>query len=424
MTTLAMGANAPISTSKFTLDVHLPQGAQIDVTALQLYADGKVRGDDDMCFYNQTSIGAGAISLKVIGEIQSFSVDLDKVGADVEKIVVNATLDGCAFSSVNSLKILLSTDIEMNVETTGRSEAALILCEIYKRNNQWKIRNVSQGFNGGLQALAEHFGVDVAAPESPALSPKAVPAPTVPLAVVTASTPAPPPVAPTPPPFVTASTPTATQTPPAPTSSSPAIDLAKVSLTKNESSISLKKDDGKFGRIRVNLNWDQKAKKGGMFGMGTRSIDLDLGAFVESKTGEVAVIQALGNSFGDLDELPFTKLMGDDRTGTSTEGEWLEINGDAWSSLQRVLIFAYIYEGVANWQDTRGVIRMMVPGQPEVEVRLNELSSNKRDIMCAVALLENNNNQITVNREVRLFGGHEQMDKGYNWGMSWRAGSK
>lgn len=395
MTTLVMGANAPVASSKFTLDVNLPQGAQIDVTALQLYVDDKVRGDDDMCFYNQTSIGAGTIYLKVKDGCQSFSFDLDKLGADVRKIVVNATLDDGAFSSVASLSLSTSLGIDMIVDTSGRSEAALILCEIYKRSEQWKIRNVSQGFNGGLQALAEHFGVEVAAPDNPTPGTESV-------------------VAVSPPATSTTETQVSQQT----------VDLAKISLTKNESSVSLKKDDGRFGRIRVNLNWDQKPIKGGFLGLGTRSIDLDLGAFVESNTGEVAVIQALGNSFGDLDELPYTKLMGDDRTGTSTEGEWLEINGNAWSSLRRVLIFAYIYDGVANWQETRGIIRLIVPGQPEIEVRLNELSSNKRDIMCAIALLENKNNQISVNREVRLFEGHEQMDKAYDWGMKWRAGKK
>lgn len=430
MTTLAMGANAPISSPGFTLDVHLPQGAQIDVTALQLYADGKVRGDDDMCFYNQTSIGGGAISLKVVGDTQSFTFDLDKADADVEKIVVNATLDGGAFSSVNSLKISLSTDIDMIVETSGRSEAALILCEIYKRNNQWKIRNVSQGFNGGLQALAEHFGVDVAAPETPAATPKPVPVPVVPAAVVptpvaaSVVTPVTTPVAPTPvvPPATVTSAAVAVPTSVAPSAPSLAIDLEKVTLTKDESSISFSKGDGKFGRIRVNLNWDKSIKKGGFLGMGTRSVGLDLGAFVESETGEVAVIQMLGNSFGDFDELPFTQLLADDATDASAEGKWLEINGGSWSSLRRVLIFAYMREGVADWLETRGIVRIMVPGQAEVEVRLNELSSNKREIMCAVALLENKDNQVSINRQVQLFEGHEQMDAVFGWHMSWEAG--
>jgi tellurite resistance protein TerA len=380
MTTISMGANAPISSNTFILDIHLPQASHIDVTALQLYANDKVRGDADMCFFNQTTIGGGAVSLTINGDQQSFAFDTTKIHSDVQKIVVNATLESGAFSGLKGMKLTMSDGIELPIVTEGRSEAALILCEIYRRNDQWKIRNVSQGFNGGLQALAEHFGVDIAAPEG-------APAPA--------------------------------RNPP-----QPKVNLSKVSLTKNESTISLKKDDGKFGRIRVNLNWNQKQKSAGLFGFGKTGIDLDLGAFVEFQSGEISVIQALGNSFGALDSVPYTKLMADDRTGSSTDGEWLEMNGDAWPKFKRVLIFAFIYEGAANWQETDGVIRLLVPGQPEIEVRMNEISGNSRDGMCAVAVLENQGNQIKVSREVRFFAGHEPMDKGYGWGMRWRAGSK
>jgi tellurite resistance protein TerA len=377
-----MGANAPLPSGRFILNVDLPQGSQIDVTALQLYENDKVRGDSDMCFFNQKVIGAGAVSLSITGDQQSFSFDTSKISPDVQKIVVNATLESGVFSNVKSMKLTTSDGLDLPIVTEGRSEAALILCEIYRRNDQWKIRNVSQGFNGGLQALAEYFGVDIAAPE-------VAPAPLAPA------------------------------TPP-----QPKVNLSKVSLTKNDSTISLKKDDGKFGRIRVNLNWNQKKKSGGLFGFGKTGIDLDLGAFVEFQSGEISVIQALGNSFGTLDSMPFTKLMADDRTGSSTDGEWLEINGDAWPKFKRILIFAFIYEGVANWQETDGVIRLLVPGQPEIEVRMNEISGDSRDGMCAVAILENQGNQIKVSREVRFFAGHEPMDKGYGWGMRWRAGSK
>jgi len=382
MSTISMGANAPLPSGRFILNVDLPQGSQIDVTALQLYENDKVRGDSDMCFFNQKVIGAGAVSLSITGDQQSFSFDTSKISPDVQKIVVNATLESGVFSNVKSMKLTTSDGLDLPIVTEGRSEAALILCEIYRRNDQWKIRNVSQGFNGGLQALAEYFGVDIAAPE-------VAPAPLAPA------------------------------TPP-----QPKVNLSKVSLTKNDSTISLKKDDGKFGRIRVNLNWNQKKKSGGLFGFGKTGIDLDLGAFVEFQSGEISVIQALGNSFGTLDSMPFTKLMADDRTGSSTDGEWLEINGDAWPKFKRILIFAFIYEGVANWQETDGVIRLLVPGQPEIEVRMNEISGDSRDGMCAVAILENQGNQIKVSREVRFFAGHEPMDKGYGWGMRWRAGSK
>lgn len=173
MSDLAMGGNASITLPKCALDIHLPQGIVIDVSALQLYSDNKVRGDGDMCFFNQPTIGAGAISLLVNDNVQRLSLDLAKVHSDIEKIVVNATLENDHFSSVDDVKITTSCGVNILVETSGRTEAALILCEVYKRNDQWKIRNVSQGFDGGLQALAEHFGVNVDAPAPTSAAPTA-----------------------------------------------------------------------------------------------------------------------------------------------------------------------------------------------------------------------------------------------------------
>ncbi len=133
-------------------------------------------------------------------------------------------------------------------------------------------------------------------------------------------------------------------------------------------------------------------------------------------------MQALGNAFGRLDGFPFVTLDADDRTGSVEGGEWLEIDGDAWSRIERILIYAFIYEGVADWRETDGVVRLMVPGQPEVEVRMNDVGSRER--MCAVAMLRNADGRIEVSREVAFFPGHPHMDDAYGWGLNWQAGRK
>jgi tellurite resistance protein TerA len=367
MTNLAMGANTALPSTKFTLDVFFSNDAQVEVTALQIYADGKVRGDGDMCFFNQTVISKGAVSLTIKGESQNFTFNLEKIDTDVEKIVLCAAVNSISFSSVHDLKVSNLSGIDMFIETSGRSESALILCEIYRRNHQWKIRNVSQGFNGGLQALAEHFGVNIASPENSKVDLETF----------------------------------AQQRPALPKP----INLSKISLTNNENTVLLKTGDSKFGLIRVNLNWNHKQKAGGLFGLGKEAINLDLGAFVELQDGHIHCVQARGNSYGDLSAPPYTKLMGNDRAGISTDGEWLEIDGDFWTSFKRILICAYIYEGTSNWQKTARILRMMAPNQPEVEVQINELNTNKQETMCAVLLLENQNDQIFVRREIRFFEG-------------------
>lgn len=384
MNDLATGANAPLDTLTLHADISLPAGADIDATALQLYDNGKVRGDDDMCFYGQQSIASGAISLAQGGTAPRFSFDLGRVAADVQKIVLTATIDGTSsFGQLGDISVAFSTGQTMTVPGAGRSERAMILAELYRRQGAWKVRNVGQGFDGGLKAIAEHFGVSIADEPAPA--------------------------------------PSRAEAPPTPPTPSPSVNLSKVSLTKTESRVSLEKADGRFGKIRINLNWNQK-KKGGILGFGSKGVDLDLGAFIELKGNQRTIVQALGNMFGDYHQPPFITLLGDDRSGAASDGEWIEINGDQWANIERVLVYAFIYEGVANWQETDGVVRLLVPNQPEIEVRMNEYGS--RLGMCAVAELRNQGGTIGVERKVEFFNGQQDMDEAYRWGFNWRAGRK
>lgn len=388
MTDLPIGANAPLGGNTVALLLDLPGGAEIDVTALQIYPGGKVRGDDDMCFYGQPSIAGGAIRLTQ-GPSPRFDIDLGQVPGDVEKIVITATAEGSkTFGQLGDVSMDVGSH-SLSIPGQGRAEAALILAEIYKRNGAWKVRNVGQGFNGGLAQLATHFGVEIA--DDSGSAPSAAP------------------------------TPPKADPKPAP---APSVNLSKVNLTKTESTVNLKKSDGRFGKVRVNLNWNQRApQKKGLFGMGkSQGIDLDVGAFIELKDGYRSVVQALGDAFGSFRDEPYVKLLGDDRTGAVSDGEWLEINGDMWSKIDRILVYAFIYEGAPNWRETDGAVRILVPDQPEVEVRMNEYGST--DGMCAIAELSNAGDQIKVKRLVEFFPGHRYMDEAYGWGFSWKAGRK
>ncbi|KWI25627.1 tellurium resistance protein TerA [Burkholderia ubonensis] len=394
MTTLLPGGNAPVATGPLRVDIHYAPipGADIDISAFALTTTGKVRGDGDMCFYGQTSILGGAVQLtgSAAGRAE-FMLDLGRLDPAVEKIALTATIyeNKAAFDRVSTLALAVTGGIEAQIPTGGMSETALILGEFYLRQGAWKFRCVGQGFAGGLEPLAKHFGVDVAAP-APASAPTPAPAPV----------------------------------PPAPPKST--VSLSKVTLDKTRSSISLDKPAAGFGEIKVNLNWNRGSGSGGgllggLFGKGS-SVDLDVGCLFELQDGYKGVVQALGNCFGDLNDEPYIQLMGDDRTGSVAGGEWLHINGKQWSEIKRILVFAFIYEGAPNWKATDGVVTVFVPGQPEIEVRLNE--EGGRHGMCAIALLENVGGAVKVTRRVDFHRGHDDMDRAYGWGMRWRAGSK
>ncbi len=48
------------------------------------------------------------------------------------------------------------------------AERALMLGELYRKENAWRFCAVGQGFTGGLDALVRHFGGTVAGAPSPA----------------------------------------------------------------------------------------------------------------------------------------------------------------------------------------------------------------------------------------------------------------
>ncbi|WP_328396251.1 TerD family protein [Nocardia sp. NBC_00416] len=200
-----------------------------------------------------------------------------------------------------------------------------------------------------------------------------------------------------------------------------------VTLTETERSVDLTRSGGRQGVMRVNLNWTDPARgRSGFLAklLGTRrAIDLDLGCLYELADGSTGVIQALGRSYGDLLEPPFIALDSDDRTGAATSGENLRVQLGDPAVFRRILIFAMIYDGAANWAAVDGVVTMFPTSGPQIEVRLDSPVDGAR--ICAVALLTNTGDGLTVRREVEYVSGTQaDLDRAYQWGMHWAVGRK
>ncbi len=197
-----------------------------------------------------------------------------------------------------------------------------------------------------------------------------------------------------------------------------------VELRKGQK-VNLSKGTGKpLGEILINLNWSQPpAKKFLGMTLAQPSIDLDLGCLYEMKNGSKGCVQALGNTFGSLNSLPFIALDGDDRSGAALGGENLRVNGSHVAEFKRILIYTFIYEGAANWRSADGVVTVKCPGSQDLIVRMDEYGSAKR--MCAIAMLENSGNEtFSVEKLVQFYDGHSQMDRAFGWGMNWVPGRK
>ncbi|MFF3860647.1 hypothetical protein [Streptomyces sp. NPDC002209] len=217
-----------------------------------------------------------------------------------------------------------------------------------------------------------------------------------------------------------------------------------VILTKAAPAVSLDKHGVTSGLIRVNLNWTspraaarreaQTAR--GLFGRlrgalragAAADVDLDLGCMIVCRDGSKTVVQALGNAFGAVDDFPFVALDADDRTGARDAGENLVINLDHQAEFSKLLLFVYIYEGLADFRGLDAVVTLSSPRGDRFEVRLDECPPRARS--CAIALIKRRKDELMVNREVRWFtpedgpGVQDVISRAYRLGMKWTPGTK
>jgi len=216
-------------------------------------------------------------------------------------------------------------------------------------------------------------------------------------------------------------------TPPPPPEAAPDASTGKVVLTKAAPTVSLTKHGAAGGLMRVNLNWNARPAGGGggLFRKAAPQLDLDLGCLYEFADGTKGVVQALGNAFTAADRTgkPLLRLDGDDRTGSVAAGENLSVDLTDPSRIKRVLIFALIYEGAANWAAANALATLQPVGAPPIEVHLDDPRDGAR--ICAIALISQQNGEVTVKREVNYIDGAQRaLDEAYGWGMNWTRGRK
>lgn len=173
MTTLLKGQNASLAAGPVTFTV-VSTGVAADVSALLLGAGGKVRSDDDLVFFNHPAHDGVTLTGR------SITADLDRLPTSVATVVVVASADpqqpASVFTTAPRLTITQSglpgRDFSAPDFTAG--ETVVVLAELYRRGDAWKVRAVGQGYASGLAGLATDYGVDI---DDPGTAPSAVSVP-------------------------------------------------------------------------------------------------------------------------------------------------------------------------------------------------------------------------------------------------------
>lgn len=151
----------------------------LDAAAFLLGGGGKVSSDGDFVFYGNLKHASGAVEHlgdnltgEGEGDDEQIKINLAAVPASVEKIDFTVTIYEAEerrqnFGQVSNAFIRVvdeATGTELIRYDLGEDfsiETAVVVGEIYRNNGEWKFNAIGSGFQGGLKALCQNYGVNV-----------------------------------------------------------------------------------------------------------------------------------------------------------------------------------------------------------------------------------------------------------------------
>lgn len=151
----------------------------LDTSIFLLNADNKVNSDADFVYYGNLKHESGSVEHlgdnltgAGDGDDEEIKIDLSKVPANVEKITFTVTIYEAAerkqnFGQVENAFIRVFDEqnnkelIRYDLDEDFSIETAVIVGEIYRNKGEWKFNAVGSGFEGGLDALGNKFGISI-----------------------------------------------------------------------------------------------------------------------------------------------------------------------------------------------------------------------------------------------------------------------
>jgi tellurite resistance protein TerA len=275
-----------------------------DVSCFCLDANDKLINDEHMIFYNQVSSPDGSVKLNNSNGQQTFVLDLDKANSKIQKLSFVITADEKILKDLNKPFACNSSEFSFVAQPQAlEKEKALMFCEVYLKDGQWRLNAYAQGFNDGLQAVVAHYGGETAS-----------------------------------------STPAAIQAS-APVAASKPVSLTKISLTKDSgpAKVSLKKDMDEGNMIELSALWYDN----GDGNSGNDDLDLRVGLLMPD--GRMTLIHGGGDA-GSLTQKPYIQHSGDVQVVQGSVGvEKVKINPKISQLFGgKVAVVVSVYSAVAN----------------------------------------------------------------------------
>ena len=151
----------------------------LDTAAFLVTSSGKVSKTEDFVFYGNLVHPSGAVQHmgdnltgKGSGDDEQIKIKLSEIPDNIVKIAFTVTIYEAEeryqnFGQVNNAFIRIYNEengeelLFYDLDEDFSIETAVVFGELYKHNGEWKFNAIGSGYQGGLEALCEHYGVDV-----------------------------------------------------------------------------------------------------------------------------------------------------------------------------------------------------------------------------------------------------------------------
>jgi stress response protein SCP2 len=155
---------------EISIRVGTRNGLVVDLTFIALDEQDRLSDERYFVFFNQKQTPCGGVTLlgPSEGNLEVLRVALGKLPTTISRLIVVAAIDGPGkMSDLSASAVCLRAnrigiaEFAFSGDDLG-DETALMMIELYRKSGMWRIAALGQGFAGGLAALLQHFGANVA----------------------------------------------------------------------------------------------------------------------------------------------------------------------------------------------------------------------------------------------------------------------
>lgn len=151
----------------------------LDSAAFLLSDNGKITNQNDFIFYGNLVHPSGGVQHMGDnltgagdGDDEQIRIDLSKVPSNITKIAFTVTIYEAEarhqnFGQVSNAFVRIYNEangeelLRYDLGEDFSIETAAVFGELYKHNDEWKFNAIGSGYQGGLAALCNNYGVEV-----------------------------------------------------------------------------------------------------------------------------------------------------------------------------------------------------------------------------------------------------------------------